>query len=247
MTPSDKNGTAVDTSEHFAPGAARKFSLATRHNAKVIRYVGDLIESEQGSPIARAYLGDALSALGAAQTMLARASESNRGVTMTLPERSASGIADLYSPYVVDFVEESNRIEGITRPPTDHEIRVTDNFIRLRRVEMSDLAALVSMLADAEPRFQPGMDVRVGSHTPPRGGPEVEHQLAELLEWMHDGRLTPYEAHRAYETLHPFMDGNGRSGRALWAWHMLRSRTNPFGGLSFLHRWYYQSLEASRA
>ena len=49
----------------------------------------------------------------------------------------------------------------------------------------------------------------------------------------------------AYEMLHPFMDGNGRSGRALWAWMMLRLGQDPFA-LLFLHRFYYQTLENSR-
>jgi Fic family protein len=38
------------------------------------------------------------------------------------------------------------------------------------------------------------------------------------------------------------MDGNGRSGRAIWLWQMLRQE----GGapLGFLHHFYYQTLEA---
>lgn len=45
--------------------------------------------------------------------------------------------------------------------------------------------------------------------------------------------------------LHPFMDGNGRTGRAVWAWAMQRDGQDPFA-LSFLHRFYYQTLEYSR-
>ncbi len=47
-----------------------------------------------------------------------------------------------------------------------------------------------------------------------------------------------------YELLHPFSVGNGRSGRTLWAWCMLRRGDDPFT-LPFLHRFYYQTLEHS--
>jgi len=41
------------------------------------------------------------------------------------------------------------------------------------------------------------------------------------------------------------MDGNGRSGRAIWAWQMLGDEQDPFA-IPFLHRFYYQTLDASR-
>jgi len=52
----------------------------------------------------------------------------------------------------------------------------------------------------------------------------------------------PYLIHHAYETLHPFMDGNGRSGRILWACQMLAHDYSPGLALGFLHCFYYQAL-----
>lgn len=41
------------------------------------------------------------------------------------------------------------------------------------------------------------------------------------------------------------MDGNGRSGRAIWAWMRLKENRDPFQ-LGFLHSFYYESLENYR-
>ncbi len=60
--------------------------------------------------------------------------------------------------------------------------------------------------------------------------------------------LPPYISHVAYENLHPFTDGNGRSGRALWLWQMMHGtmrQVNMARDLGFLHTFYYQTLNAS--
>ena len=144
---------------------------------------------------------------------------------------------------VVEFVRESNRIEGIRREPTAGEIAAHKVFFGLQRVTVPDVERLVSELAGAELRDRPGMNVRVGSHRPIPGGPQIRNALWSLLDGLDD--LTPFEAHVVYETLHPFMDGNGRSGRALWVWMMRDLGLDAFE-LPFLHRWYYQSLDAQR-
>lgn len=148
------------------------------------------------------------------------------------------------------FVRESNRVEGIQRDPLDSEIRAHADFLAIDSITSPALVAFVRVVAAAPLRNRRGLDVRVGAHLPPRGGPEIEDRLSELLAIAHRGG-DAFDVHRAYETLHPFMDGNGRSGRVLWLWMMERdaevdgTRT-PWRDLGFLHWWYYQSLQASR-
>jgi fido (protein-threonine AMPylation protein) len=136
------------------------------------------------------------------------------------------------------FVTESNRIEGIHREPTDDEMSATFDFLNTPFLEIEHLELLVSIYAPRHRlRDRVGLDVRVGNHTPPAGGPEIRFQLADLLRRVRHEQETPWQVHVEYETLHPFTDGNGRSGRALWLWMMQGEA--PLG---FLHHFYYQTL-----
>ncbi len=137
---------------------------------------------------------------------------------------------------LVEFVQESNRIEGILRYPFEDEIGAHERLLALDKITVPALEAFVAIVQPgAVLRRQIGLDVRVGNHIAPRGGLEIEQRLEGILDVMGN----PYITHLAYENLHPFTDGNGRSGRALWLWQM--GGEAPIG---FLHRFYYQTLDA---
>ena len=139
------------------------------------------------------------------------------------------------------FITKSNRIEGIIRPPTKNEISATQKFLALKELKIDDVCALVDVYAPGKKlRLHPGMDVRVGSYYPPSGGMGIGIALKALLEKINAGTINPWTAHLDFESLHPFEDGNGRSGRAIWAWHM---RYISWMEIGFLHAWYYQTLK----
>ncbi|MGH8203306.1 MAG: Fic family protein, partial [Steroidobacteraceae bacterium] len=69
--------------------------------------------------------------------------------------------------------------------------------------------------------------VRVGRHFPP-AATDVSPRMFELLEWWNKkaAELSPVLSsailHYQFEWIHPFADGNGRTGRALALWELYR-------------------------
>jgi hypothetical protein len=79
-------------------------------------------------------------------------------------------------------VRESNGIEGIVRSPTAAEVEEHERFVSRETLTITALQEFVKVYQpNARLRSFPGMDIHVGSHTPPRGG---EHILAQLQSLM---------------------------------------------------------------
>ena len=143
---------------------------------------------------------------------------------------------------LTDFIRESNRIEGIHRV-TYEQIEAHKRFLALEKLTIAGLCVFVDAVAPhAELRSRRGLNVRVGVHVPPLGGPQVETDLRDLLERVQapGDRPSPFVAHCEYETLHPYTDGNGRSGRVLWLWMMGGIEKAPGG---FLYEFARQTLD----
>ena len=126
-------------------------------------------------------------------------------------------------------------------PSTRSQREVTNYLAGLRYVEKraskkklvhEDIFGLHHLLADAvmdqgdTGRYRT-IAVRVGSYVPPRAD-EVSALMFELLQWWNSQAtaLSPVLSsailHYRFEAIHPFSDGNGRTGRALALWELYR-------------------------
>lgn len=140
------------------------------------------------------------------------------------------------------FILESNMIEGIIRKPKQCEINAHNKLISTKK---PNLQTVIDFVEACEPtaklRNKPGMNVRVGGRVPIYGSGFVQSLLEDMIENLIDlPTITPVEFHKKYEKLHPFMDCNGRSGRALWYWQMVNLH-NRWPD-RFLQEYYYQTL-----
>ena len=104
-------------------------------------------------------------------------------------------------------------------------------------LSVGDVEAIHKRLQAKTPRLRTGLPqfentlirvwrdkngVRDIVYTPPHGKPLLQRLLLDLLEFVYDDEMYPVHplikialAHRQFERIHPFQDGNGRTGRIL--------------------------------
>ena len=111
-------------------------------------------------------------------------------------------------------------------------LRYVEKHVGRKTIRHEDLFALHRVLAaDVMDQGDAGryrtIAVRVGRHTPPSPR-EVSGLMRELREWWNrkSVELSPVLSsailHYQFEAIHPFADGNGRTGRALALWELYR-------------------------
>lgn len=111
-------------------------------------------------------------------------------------------------------------------------LRFIGKFVNKPKLVHGDIHKLHKILAGAvmdqgEAGRYRTIHVRVGKYTPPPPS-RVSGLMFELLEWWNGKSklLSPILSsailHHQFESIHPFADGNGRTGRALALWELYR-------------------------
>ncbi len=120
-------------------------------------------------------------------------------------------------------LEVVNYLAGLRFIEKNAEKAVIENkdILELHRIVASDV------MDQGESGRYRSMRVRVGSYTAPRPE-EVPGLMRDLLKWWNTkaSELSPILSsaivHYQFEAIHPFADGNGRTGRALALWELYR-------------------------
>lgn len=145
------------------------------------------------------------------------------------------------NPLTLEQVRALEEGRTLTAPDNRSQREVLNYFSGLRYVEKNaakktlrheDIFALHQILAgDVMDQGEAGryrtISVRVGDYMPPPPG-DVSGLMMELLDWW-NGRSVEFSPvissavlHHRFESIHPFADGNGRTGRALALWELYR-------------------------
>ena len=111
-------------------------------------------------------------------------------------------------------------------------LRYVEKHAMKKAIRHEDLFELHRILADSvmdqgSAGSYRKIQVRVGKHMPPAAA-DVSGLMFELLEWWNkkSSNISPVLSsailHYQFEHIHPFADGNGRTGRALALWELYR-------------------------
>ncbi len=129
-------------------------------------------------------------------------------------------------------IRESNLIEGIDDPRFDKQGMVAWEFLsqqsHITHYDICKVQKILTLLQDDlrpdERGYYRKVPVWIGGHKLLNHG-----LLAALMEnWVLDLEKTdPKIAHIRFEKIHPFIDGNGRTGRMLMWWHEIKLGKEP--------------------
>ncbi len=146
-------------------------------------------------------------------------------------------------------IRESNLIEGIDSDEEDRRSLRAWNWA-LGNIDMVFTSGYLlelhrritlKQLPPSERGKWRKVQVYVGNHIPPAPGFVVSQIGGYLNDLRHDYvTLDPRMMHVAFEAIHPFIDGNGRTGRMLMWLHELKQGKQPTLLKASERQLYYQ-------
>lgn len=135
------------------------------------------------------------------------------------------------------FIKESNAIEDIfDEKEIDQSLVAWEHLQEIAGLlTHKDICKVQKIITLNQTNLQPdqrgyyrtlsGVEVSVGGRKCPPAS-----KVDELMEaWLKDlPKMTPLIAHIRFESIHPFADGNGRTGRMLYWWQCQQLNVKPY-------------------
>ncbi|OGO22325.1 MAG: hypothetical protein A2Z28_02065 [Chloroflexi bacterium RBG_16_51_9] len=144
--------------------------------------------------------------------------------------------------------EQEARNADLLRKWVARKLRKTPDCVLTERV-LCDMHKITTHNINYEgniPGEYRSRPVQVGDYLPPRDGDEVRRLVKEFISWLYEGPPRAWDpiiraivAHFYVVSIHPFVDGNGRTSRAVESFLLYQAGINARGFYS-LANFYYQ-------
>lgn len=136
---------------------------------------------------------------------------------------------------IKEYIHESNLIEGYDNPEFDKQSLVAWRFlVKQDYINIGVICKVQKLITLSQDDLQPdwrGYMRKVKVWVGGRMCPEPEIMKMFMNNWLIDMQIPinkdPLIMHVRFEKIHPFVDGNGRTGRMLMWWHELQLRRIP--------------------
>lgn len=139
---------------------------------------------------------------------------------------------------MTEHIRHSNLIEGVNDPFEDRlsalawkYLAAQERISRPRILEVHRLITIWQLRIDQAGEWRRVDVVIRGPQGLVRRCPSPDMAFRMIWQWVEEMRdwhkLDPRQMHVKFEEAHPFVDGNGRTGRMLMWWHQMKLGQKP--------------------